>query len=65
MVAMGRRWLTLLVMLAGGCGSEPPDLVGLSDQVAVVGQELVVELHGEDAEGASLCATRTVGTANQ
>lgn len=54
MVAMGRRWLTLPVVLAGGCGSEPPDLVGLSDQVAVVGQELVVELHGEDPEGASL-----------
>ena len=54
MVVMGRRALALIAMLGAGCGSEPPDIVGLTDQVAVVGQELVVELVGTDPEGGSL-----------
>lgn len=38
-----------------GCGSgEPPDIIGLTDQVAVVGQELVVELMGVDPDGGRL-----------
>jgi hypothetical protein len=44
------RILVLLALVA--CtGGEPPDLLGLTDQVAVVGQEFVLELRGVDPDG--------------
>jgi hypothetical protein len=43
------------LMLLAACGSgEPPDLRGLSDEIATVGQELVIELSGEDPDGDAL-----------
>ena len=36
-----------------------PDLIGLTDQVAVVGQELTIELRGVDADGEALRYTFT------
>jgi hypothetical protein len=45
----------LVVTALAGCGSgNAPDLHGLSDQVAAVGQELVIELDGTDADGDAL-----------
>ncbi len=42
----------LLVCLLLGCGGgASPDIIGLTDQVAVVGQELVLELEGVDPDG--------------
>jgi hypothetical protein len=49
-----RRALVLACLL-GGCNSgSAPDIVGLSDQVAVVGTEFVLELEGTDADGDNL-----------
>ena len=45
----------MLVLVAIGCGAgEPPDLLGLDDQIAVVGQPLVLELEGVDPDGDAL-----------
>ncbi|HTL34952.1 MAG TPA: lamin tail domain-containing protein [Kofleriaceae bacterium] len=39
----------------GACShGEPPDIIGLSDQVAVVGQQFVLELAGTDPDGDAL-----------
>ncbi len=44
------RWLWILPLV--GCGSGgAPDLLGLTDQVAVVGQPFVLELEGVDPDG--------------
>jgi hypothetical protein len=49
------RWALVLAGLAAGCNSgAAPDILGLSDQVAVVGTELVLELEGTDADGDNL-----------
>jgi hypothetical protein len=46
-----RRFLVGMVVLAA-CGSgEAPDILGLSDQVAVVGQPFVLEIEGVDPDG--------------
>jgi hypothetical protein len=44
------RIAVLLALVACDAG-EPPDLLGLSDQIAVVGQEFVLELRGVDPDG--------------
>lgn len=45
----------LVLTAVAGCGSGgAPDLHGLSDQVAAVGQELVIELDGTDPDGDAL-----------
>jgi hypothetical protein len=42
----------LVALLLGACaGGHPPDIVGLSDQVAYVGTQLTVELDGTDPDG--------------
>jgi hypothetical protein len=41
----------VLLALVACTGGEPPDLLGLTDQVAVVGQEFVLELRGVDPDG--------------
>ncbi len=50
---VGRGLLLLYVLAACGNG-EPPDIVGLGDQTAVVGQQLVLELDGVDPDGDNL-----------
>lgn len=50
---VGPRLLLLCVLAACGNG-EPPDIVGLGDQTAVVGQQLVLELDGVDPDGDNL-----------
>jgi hypothetical protein len=48
------RWLLTLTALAA-CGSgEPPDILGLNDQVAVVGQQFMLVLDGVDPDGDTL-----------
>lgn len=48
------RWLVMVAVIAG-CGSgAAPDILGLDDQVAVVGQAFVLELEGVDPDGDSL-----------
>jgi hypothetical protein len=42
-------FLACLLVGCGGGGS--PDIVGLTDRVAIVGQELVMELNGTDPDG--------------
>lgn len=55
MYAAGVLRLFLVVTALAGCGSgNAPDLHGLSDQVAAVGQELVIELDGTDVDGDAL-----------
>ncbi len=49
-----RRALVLACLVAGCDSGAAPDIVGLSDQVAVVGQEFVLELEGTDADGDNL-----------
>jgi hypothetical protein len=39
------------VILAACGGGSPPEIHGLSDQVATVGQELVIQIDGTDADG--------------
>src|ERR1044071_9830634 len=52
------RWTLLCVTYvatAVACGPGwPPELTGLSDQVAQVGTELMVNLHGSDPDGDDL-----------
>ncbi|HEX5061374.1 MAG TPA: lamin tail domain-containing protein [Kofleriaceae bacterium] len=48
------RWLVLLTVLAGCGNGKPPDIIGLKDQVAVVGQQLVLEIDGTDPDGDNL-----------
>ncbi|MBA3395940.1 MAG: lamin tail domain-containing protein [Deltaproteobacteria bacterium] len=52
------RWLLMVVVVAvmvAGCGGgAAPDLIGLVDQIAVVGHELVLELEGVDPDGDAL-----------
>jgi len=44
--------------LGAACGNgEPPDILGLGDQVAVVGQQFVLELDGVDPDGDNLLYT--------
>ena len=45
------RRLLLLLALVGCDAGAPPDLLGLDDQVAVVGQQFVLELEGVDPDG--------------
>src|SRR5690349_10892480 len=47
-------WLVFVGALAGCASGEPPDILGLSDQVAVVGQPFVLELEGVDPDGDNL-----------
>lgn len=48
------RWLWVVGFVIG-CGSgAAPDILGLEDQVAVVGQQFVLELEGVDPDGDSL-----------
>ena len=50
----GMRWFWVMVLVVG-CGSgASPDIRGLGDQVAVVGQQFVLELEGEDPDGDAL-----------
>lgn len=53
---MSARWLLpLLLTVAAACGSGgAPDILGLGDQVAVVGQQLTLELDGVDPDGDTL-----------
>jgi hypothetical protein len=47
--------IALGTMAAAACGNgEPPDISGLSDQVAVVGQQFTLELQGTDPDGDDL-----------
>jgi len=49
------RWALVLAAFVAGCDSgAAPDISGLSDQVAVVGTEFVLELEGTDADGDNL-----------
>lgn len=48
------RCLVVLCLLAACGNGEPPDILGLSDQVAVVGQQFVLEIDGVDPDGDSL-----------
>ena len=44
--------LALAAVLVVGCDTgKPPDIVGLSDQVAVVGQQFILEIAGVDPDG--------------
>lgn len=49
-----RRALVLACLFAGCNSGAAPDIVGLSDQVAIVGTEFVLELEGTDADGDNL-----------
>jgi len=51
------RLLPLWLVVAACATGEPPDLLGLSDQVAVVGQQFVLELDGVDPDGDNLAYT--------
>jgi hypothetical protein len=53
-MAQMRRALVLACLVAGCNSGAAPDIVGLSDQVAVVGTEFVLELEGTDADGDNL-----------
>lgn len=56
--------LILLVTALAACGNgEPPDIVGLTDQVAVVGQQFVLELDGVDPDGDNLVYSVTADIA--
>jgi len=57
------RALVFAVVVATGCGGQAPDLIGLEDQTAVVGQELVVKLNGTDPDGDRLKYTYTADVA--
>lgn len=48
------RWLLTLTALAACGNGEPPDILDLTDQVAVVGQQFVLMLDGVDPDGDSL-----------
>jgi hypothetical protein len=48
------RFLPCLAVVVGCTSGSPPDLLGLTDQVAVVGQQFVLELDGVDPDGDSL-----------
>ena len=54
MPVVGARLGLVMLVAVAACGGEPPDLLDLSDQVAVVGQELTVELRGVDPDSTSL-----------
>ncbi|HEY5951997.1 MAG TPA: lamin tail domain-containing protein [Kofleriaceae bacterium] len=49
-------WIAVAGVAACGNG-EPPDILGLGDQVAVVGQQFVLELDGVDPDGDNLAYT--------
>jgi hypothetical protein len=51
------RWLPLVIALAACGNGEPPDIVGLGDQTAVVGQQFMLELDGVDPDGDNLVYT--------
>lgn len=52
---MASRPILALTALLAACGSSnPPDLPGLSDQVAIVGQPFMLELDGVDPDGDDL-----------
>jgi hypothetical protein len=47
-----RGWFAVIALAAAGCGSGgTPDIIGLTDQVAIVGTELVVHVEGVDPDG--------------
>jgi hypothetical protein len=48
-------WSVVLLCTLAACSSgSPPDLLDLTDQVAIVGQELTIELMGVDPDGDNL-----------
>jgi hypothetical protein len=52
---MGVMRAALLACVMVGCsGGSAPDIIGLTDQIAVVGQELVLQIEGVDPDGDSL-----------
>ncbi|HUS33092.1 MAG TPA: lamin tail domain-containing protein [Kofleriaceae bacterium] len=52
---MSSRPLAIALCILGACShGDPPDISGLSDQVAVVGQQFVLELQGTDPDGDDL-----------
>lgn len=51
---MPARWLLLLTLVAACGNGAAPDILGLGDQVAIVGQQFVLELDGVDPDGDSL-----------
>lgn len=57
------RWILLVTALAACGNGEPPDIVGLTDQVAVVGQQFVLELDGVDPNGDNLVYSVTADIA--
>jgi hypothetical protein len=48
---LSRARILVLVAAAGCAGGSPPDLLGLTDQVAIVGQEFTLVLEGVDPDG--------------
>jgi hypothetical protein len=48
------RWSWLVGLVIGCSSGAAPDIVGLGDQVAVVGQQFVLELEGTDPDGDAL-----------
>jgi Lamin Tail Domain len=49
------RWTWVVAFVVGACGSgAAPDILGLGDQVAVVGQQFILELDGVDPDGDAL-----------
>ena len=60
---MARALVFALAVIASACGGQAPDLIGLSDQTAVVGQELIVKLQGTDPDGDRLKYTYTADVA--
>jgi hypothetical protein len=51
---LSARWTGLVLAVAACGGGSPPEIHRLGDQVATVGQELVVELDGSDPDGDQL-----------
>jgi hypothetical protein len=48
------RAALLACVMVGCTGGAAPDIIGLTDQIAVVGQELVLQIEGVDPDGDSL-----------
>src|SRR4051812_15864894 len=57
-MVVSRAISVLVLFLAIGCDSgSPPDIQGLTDQVATVGHEISIELDGTDPDGDRLTYT--------
>src|SRR5689334_7549360 len=48
------RWIPMVFVLAACGGGGAPDILGLTDQVAVVGQLFALEIEGVDPDGDDL-----------